>query len=93
MGKTVDMSHGNKWKDIHECHGGIVLCEDDGSVVQQKYKKEERCGISQETSDAAVRENIDEFDMEVQEAVDDAKTQFELMGVECVNIFADVARY
>ena len=54
--------------------------------------KKQRC-VSQETFDAAVRENIDEFEMEVQEAVDDAKTQFELQGVGCDDIVADVARY
>lgn len=32
--------------------------------------------ISQETFDAVVRENIEDFDMEVNEAVEDAVAQF-----------------
>ena len=33
--------------------------------------------ISQETFDAAVKENIDEFEMEAEEALNDAVQQFE----------------
>jgi len=42
--------------------------------------------ISQETFDAAVQENIDEFDMSPEEAVADAVEQFETQGVNLDNI-------
>merc|ERR1719230_1177162 len=42
--------------------------------------------ISQETFDAAVQENIDEFDMEPEEALADAISQFETQGVNLSNI-------
>jgi len=38
--------------------------------------------ISQETFDAAVRDNIDEFDMSLKEAVEEAQVQFRAAGVE-----------
>jgi len=52
--------------------------------------------ISQETFDAAVQENIDEFDMEGEEALADAIKQFETQGVNLSNVVkrvpgADVA--
>ena len=42
--------------------------------------------IVQETFDAAVRENIEEFDMKLEEAVSDAKEQFQSQGVDLSNI-------
>ena len=38
--------------------------------------------ITQEAFDEAVRENIDEFEMEREEAIADAVTQFESQGVD-----------
>ena len=42
--------------------------------------------ITQETFDAVVKENIDEFGMEMAEAVQDAKEQFEKQGCNLGNI-------
>ena len=42
--------------------------------------------ITQETFDAAVQENIDEFDMEPEEALQDAVTQFQSQGANLSNI-------
>ena len=42
--------------------------------------------IVQETFDGVVRENIEEFDMELEEAVSDAKEQFSSQGVDLSNI-------
>ena len=42
--------------------------------------------ISQETFDSVVQENIDEFGMSKEEALEDAKTQFRSQGVSLVNI-------
>lgn len=42
--------------------------------------------IVQETFDAVVRENVEEFDMELEEAVSDAKQQFGSQGVDLSNI-------
>jgi len=42
--------------------------------------------ISQETFDSAVQENIDEFDMEPEEALADAISQFETQGVNLSNV-------
>jgi len=42
--------------------------------------------VSQETFDAAVQENIDEFDMEPEEALADAIQQFETQGVNLSNV-------
>ena len=42
--------------------------------------------ITQETFDAVVQENLDEFGMEPDEAVADAVTQFESQGVDLANI-------
>eukprot|EP00286_Rhodomonas_abbreviata_P019714 CAMPEP_0181309170 /NCGR_PEP_ID=MMETSP1101-20121128/11870_1 /TAXON_ID=46948 /ORGANISM="Rhodomonas abbreviata, Strain Caron Lab Isolate" /LENGTH=501 /DNA_ID=CAMNT_0023415635 /DNA_START=40 /DNA_END=1545 /DNA_ORIENTATION=+ len=42
--------------------------------------------ISQETFDAAVRENMDDFDMPREEAVQDAIQQFEMQGIDLSNV-------
>lgn len=42
--------------------------------------------ITQETFDAVVKENIDEFEMDLDEAVSDAKQQFESQGVDLSNL-------
>ena len=42
--------------------------------------------ITQEAFDEAVRENIDEFEMEREEAIADAVTQFESQGVDLGNV-------
>ncbi|CAK1547615.1 unnamed protein product [Leptosia nina] len=47
--------------------------------------------ISQETYDDVVRENIDEFDMDPEEAIKEAIAQFEAQGVDLSNIIKDLA--
>ena len=42
--------------------------------------------ISQETFDGVVRENIEEFEMELNEAIEDAKEQFRTQGVDLSNL-------
>ncbi|XP_068693794.1 armadillo repeat-containing protein 6-like isoform X2 [Montipora foliosa] len=42
--------------------------------------------ISQETFDGVVRENIEEFEMELTEAIEDAKEQFITQGVDLSNL-------
>lgn len=42
--------------------------------------------ITQETFDAVVKENIDDFEMDLDEAVEDAKQQFQSQGVDLSNI-------
>ncbi len=42
--------------------------------------------ITQETFDAVVKENVEEFDMEMAEAVRDAREQFEKQGINLGNI-------
>ncbi len=42
--------------------------------------------ITQETFDAAVKENMEDLEMERKEAVEDAKKQFESQGVDLTNI-------
>jgi len=42
--------------------------------------------ITQETFDAVVRENIEEFEMDLDEAVEDAKEQFKTQGVDLSNL-------
>ena len=60
--------------------------------VAGAYHKDEKKGpdlharISQETFDQAVQENIDEFDMEPEEALADAISQFETQGVNLSNV-------
>jgi hypothetical protein len=48
--------------------------------------------ISQETFDAVVRENIDEFEMDLDEAVADARQQFESQGVDLSNLITTFVR-
>lgn len=48
--------------------------------------------ITQETFDAAVRENIEEFEMGPEEAVAEAVEQFESQGVELSNIIKMVPK-
>ncbi|XP_050393057.1 armadillo repeat-containing protein 6 [Patella vulgata] len=45
--------------------------------------------ISQETFDDVVKENMEDFDMGVDEAIADAVTQFESQGVNLLNIIKD----
>ena len=60
--------------------------------TQGAYHKDEKqeaqlhARVSQETFDAAVQENIDEFDMSPEEAVADAISQFESQGVNLSNV-------
>ena len=60
--------------------------------VAGAYHKDEKKGpelharVSQETFDEAVQENIDTFDMEPEEALKDAISQFESQGVNLSNI-------
>ena len=42
--------------------------------------------ITQDTFDSVVKENVEEFGMEIAEAVQDAKEQFEKQGVNLGNI-------
>lgn len=42
--------------------------------------------ITQETFDEVVRENMDEFEMEKQQALEDAVSQFKTQGVDLTNI-------
>ncbi|XP_032804250.1 armadillo repeat-containing protein 6 [Petromyzon marinus] len=48
--------------------------------------------ISQETFDGVVRENIAEFSMEPEEALQEAVEQFELQGVNLINIVKEVPK-
>ena len=42
--------------------------------------------ITQDTFDEAMRENMEEFDMDKQEAINDAVAQFKSQGVDLTNI-------
>lgn len=46
--------------------------------------------ISQETFDDAVRENVVEFEMSIQEAKDETVQQFEAQGINLANIIKDL---
>ena len=48
--------------------------------------------ITQETFDAVVRENIEEFDMDLDEAVQDAKEQFKTQGVDLSNLITSFVK-
>ncbi|KAM5193222.1 armadillo repeat-containing protein 6 [Mantella aurantiaca] len=48
--------------------------------------------ISQETFDAVVQENMVEFDMEAEEALNEAIQQFESQGVDLTNIIKEVRK-
>ena len=54
--------------------------------TDEKRAAELHVRISQDTFDSAVQENIDEFGMEPDEAVADAKQQFESQGVNLSNV-------
>ena len=47
--------------------------------------------ITQATFDAAVAENVEEFDMEPEEALADAIEQFKAQGVDLGNIVTELA--
>ena len=48
--------------------------------------------ITQETFDAVVKENMDDFEMDAEEAVADAVQQFESQGVNLMNIIKQVSQ-
>lgn len=48
--------------------------------------------ISQETFDAVVRENMEEFDMDLHEAVQDAIEQFKTQGVDMSNLITSYVK-
>ena len=60
--------------------------------TQGAYHKDEKqeaqlhARVSQETFDAAVQENVEEFDMSPEEALADAISQFESQGVNLSNV-------
>lgn len=57
------------------------------SVVK---KKDMAKVISQETFDDAVRENVVEFEMDIQEAKEETVKQFEAQGINLANIIKDL---
>ena len=61
---------------------GKVLC----------YTMEQSKQISQETFDAVVRENIEEFEMDLHEAVQDAIEQFKTQGVDMSNLITSYVK-
>lgn len=48
--------------------------------------------ISQETFDAVVRENMEEFEMNLNEAVQDAIDQFKTQGVDMSNLITSYVK-
>ena len=48
--------------------------------------------ITQETFDAVVRENIEEFEMDLDEAVQDAMEQFKTQGVDLSNLITSFVK-
>lgn len=48
--------------------------------------------ISQETFDAVVQENMEEFEMDLNEAVQDAKDQFKTQGVDMSNLITSYVK-
>lgn len=48
--------------------------------------------ISQETFDAVVRENMEEFEMDLNEAVQDAVDQFKTQGVDMSNLITSYVK-
>lgn len=48
--------------------------------------------ITQDTFDTVVRENIDEFEMDLAEAVKDAKDQFKTQGVDLSNLITSYVK-
>jgi len=48
--------------------------------------------ISQETFDAVVRENMEEFEMDLHEAVQDAIEQFKTQGVDMSNLITSYVK-
>ena len=48
--------------------------------------------ITQETFDAVVRENIEEFEMDLEEAVQDAMDQFKTQGVDLSNLITSYVK-
>lgn len=48
--------------------------------------------ISQETFDAVVRENMEEFEMDLNEAVQDAIDQFKTQGVDMSNLITSYVK-
>ena len=48
--------------------------------------------ITQDTFDAVVRENIDEFEMDLAEAVKDAKDQFKTQSVDLSNLITSYVK-
>lgn len=61
---------------------GKVLCH---TMEQPKQ-------ISQETFDAVVRENMEEFEMDLNEAVQDAVDQFKTQGVDMSNLITSYVK-
>lgn len=61
------------------------------SSMKKKAAPPQRVQISQETFDEVVKENMEEFDMELDEATRDAVQQFESQGVDLSNIIKHVA--
>lgn len=61
---------------------GKVLCH---TMEQPKQ-------ISQETFDAVVRKNMEEFEMDLNEAVQDAVDQFKTQGVDMSNLITSYVK-
>ena len=56
------------------------LSEGDKRAIDAVKKQRE---VSQEMFEEEVRENIEDFDVSIEEAIKDAKAQFEIQGLLC----------
>ncbi|KAF7692464.1 hypothetical protein HF521_010074 [Silurus meridionalis] len=72
------------WDFIVELQTGWCVIHSSGNMAKRR--------IAQETFDSVVRENIEEFDMEESEALNEAIEQFESQGVDLSNIVKAVPR-
>ena len=66
------------------------LSQGDQRAVEAVQQQRE---VSQQTFDAAVRENIEDFEMEIEEAIEDTKTQFEIQNLFCTQVLCGPDRY
>lgn len=61
-------------------------------TLYSEYNMAQPKKITQETFDAVVQENIEEFEMDLEEAVQDAKEQFKTQGVDLSNLITSYVK-
>jgi hypothetical protein len=96
--ESLAAKHGKDLRELQQDGGGGAGPSEPAAVqawedAKANYKSPSARMITQETFDEVVQENVDDFDMELKEAIADACLQFIKQGVNLSNIIKTEAHF